>query len=149
MTKPIRGVLIDPFSRTVSIAVVDGSDAGLCASLYKLLGCDIVQHVALGNNEGLWCDEEGLLKPWSAQAFFQLGTYPQPFAGKSIILKTSPAGHTLSSLCTVEQIVPMVSWVDARSVRVPGTRIQTLDRDGNVVTDEAIGPDEFTYDSQP
>jgi hypothetical protein len=97
--------LIDPFERTITPVYYDGQ----LDSLYALLGCDLVT-VAGCRRYDLFVDDEGLLKP--GQKFFMHLDYPQPLAGKALVVGCDNAGITIPPDTTLEELEARVMWVD-------------------------------------
>jgi len=112
MSKSIRGVLIDPHSKTISVVSVAHSAAykGIC----DLIDAPLICKVNLGgpNRETLFLDDEGLFKDW--QEFFALGEYPYPLAGKGLILGTDDEGESVSSQFDIRLLAPAVRWLSAQ-----------------------------------
>lgn len=91
--KPIRAILIDPFTETVSqVTLVDTK----LQTYYNLLGCDLITMAGLANGVDMILDDEGLLKDQKTQAYFKMGIGSQPFAGKALIVGTDEEGNTVS-----------------------------------------------------
>jgi len=91
--KPIRAILIDPFTETVSqVTLVDTK----LQTYYNLLGCSLITMTGLANGIDMILDDEGLLKDSESQAYFKFGIGSQPFAGKALIVGTDDEGETVS-----------------------------------------------------
>ena len=91
--KPIRAILIDPFTETVSqVTLVDTK----LQTYYNLLGCDLITMAGLANGVDMILDDEGLLKDPKTQAYFKMGIGSQPFAGKALVVGTDDEGNTVS-----------------------------------------------------
>ena len=98
----MKGILIDVINREVREVETEG---GL-DSLYKLIGCDLVEIVKVDRNEDLYVDEEGLLKVTSKSGFFtwftdQFGV-STPLVGNGLILSHDDEGNSISTTHTVE-----------------------------------------------
>ena len=62
---------------------------GTLDDAYRLLGCELIERVELGNGEDLWVDEEGLINGRGRQfGFFCYIHYPQILAGRGLITGT-------------------------------------------------------------
>ena len=96
----MKAYLIDPFEK--SITEVDYS--GNYQDLSAICGYDTFA-VATFNDEGdgVFVDDEGLFKP--DQKFFIIGSYPQPLAGRGLVLGVDGEGASVSP--TVDR-----SWLD-------------------------------------
>jgi hypothetical protein len=75
----MRAILIDPFAEQVTTVECDGE----IRSIYQLIGADTFDVVRVGGDD-LFVDDEGLFQ--EKQRFFQIEGYPQPLAGKALVL---------------------------------------------------------------
>jgi hypothetical protein len=73
-------ILIDPFTETIE--VVDYS--GDWQDISTLLECSLFTTIDLGDSDTLYVDDEGLYV--EDQRFFNLEGYPQPLAGRGLVL---------------------------------------------------------------
>ena len=91
--KPIKAILIDPFTETVSqVTLVDTK----LQTLKHLIECEIITMAGLADGVDMILDDEGLLKDSEFQAYFKFGIGSQPFAGKALIVGTDDEGETVS-----------------------------------------------------
>ena len=91
--KPIKAILIDPFTETVSqVTLVDTK----LQTLKNLIECEIITMTGLADGVDMILDDEGLLKDSGSQAYFKFGIGSQPFAGKALIVGTNDEGETVS-----------------------------------------------------
>jgi hypothetical protein len=91
--KPIKAILIDPFTETVSqVTLVDTK----LQTLKNLIECEIITMAGLADGVDMILDDEGLLKDSESQAYFKFGIDSQPFAGKALIVGTDDEGETVS-----------------------------------------------------
>lgn len=91
--KPIKAILIDPFTETVSnVTLVDGK----LQTLRNLIECEIITMAGLADGVDMILDDEGLLKDSKSQAYFKFGINSQPFAGKALVVGTDDEGNTVS-----------------------------------------------------
>lgn len=91
--KPIKVILIDPFTETISYVTL--ADTKL-DTYYNLLGCSLITIAGLADGVDMILDDEGLLKDSNSQAYFKMGISSQPFAGKALIVGTDDEGNTVS-----------------------------------------------------
>ena len=86
------GYVIDPFKKTVTKVDWDGN----YQSIYGHIGADCFDTCRFSRQNGdcAFVDDEGLFKP--DQAFFLIGEYPTPLAGKALVLGTDEAGDSIS-----------------------------------------------------
>lgn len=152
----VAAFLIDPFARTVTEVQTTGRTEGP-AGLYELLGCEYVERVDCGHGFSVWLDEEGLLKEWSEQAFCLTPFYPEPLAGKLLLLRErQEAGdyrainHGMKPEFT-DWLAITVRWLTPKTVEVPAPVFMTQDADGRI-TVESLGGDSrgmWTINHQP
>ena len=110
----MQAILIDPFTETIE--VVDYS--GDWQDISTLLGCSLFTTIDLGDNDiydsdlgdsdTLYVDDEGLYV--EDQRFFNLEGYPQPLAGRGLVLGYTSDGNSTDSSLTVSEIQDMVKW---------------------------------------
>lgn len=95
----MKAILIDPF--TQSITEVDYS--GDYHDIYKLIDCDTFTVATINHRQdGIFVDDEGLFK--TEQAFFWHKGYPQPLAGKGLILGCDEDGESVEPTTTLEEV---------------------------------------------
>lgn len=100
----IKGILIDSVNREVkNIEVEQGS----LDDIYKALGCDCFDIVRLPNREGIYVDDEGLLKDKIEHAFTFDGKF---LAGNGLILACDDEGESISTKFTVEYVRERVTF---------------------------------------
>ena len=121
----MRGILIDPVKREVTVIDVAKGLDGLYAAVFGEGKRGYVELVRIDGSIDLWVDEEGLLKPWEEQAFFRFRGTDRPFAGRGVLLggddgtgESMPAPQRL----TAELVASRVEWVEPKDVRVPAPR---------------------------
>jgi hypothetical protein len=128
----MRAILIDPYTRTIeAIELPIANDEATLKVLYQAIfhaDHGIIQALDLGADHDLWIDEEGLLKPWEDQAFFQLLDH-SPIAGRGVILSHDDNGSCTPCLAPIEPVRRAVSWVDPHDVQVPAPTFCELDAD--------------------
>jgi hypothetical protein len=87
MKNTIRGILIDPYTKTLSYTDIELNDHGGCLKgLYKAINCDLVELVRLSKDLDLWVDEEGLLKIDEDTKYFHTEGMSNPIAGRGVLL---------------------------------------------------------------
>jgi hypothetical protein len=98
--------IIDPETRSITEAETDGS----IQDIYKLIGCNLIDIVMLNDAEDvLYVDDEGL---YNSPHFFKFGDYPNPLAGKSLVLGTDSEGEsTEPTLITLEELEASVTFI--------------------------------------
>ena len=106
MAKPCKAILIDPHSQTVQPVEWNGD----YKHIYELTGCDCYDVARINKHgDGVFVDDEGLFK--EEQAFFLVSGYPQPLAGKGLILGVDEEGESVEPKVTLERIADTIRWV--------------------------------------
>ena len=103
MTHPY--LLIDPFEKTITPVYYDGD----FHSIYNLIDCSCFDVVRCGKYD-LFVDDEGLFK--DDQKFFVVFDYPQPLAGKALVVGCDEEGNTIEPGITIEELEARLLWVD-------------------------------------
>ena len=107
---PIKAILIDPFEMTVS----EVDYGGELADIYRLIDADLFTVAGFGEDgDGVYVDDEGLSK--ATQRFFKLDGYPQPLAGKGLVLGSNDGGESVAPVTTLEAVRAAVRWVQPLS----------------------------------
>ena len=104
----MKGILIDPFTKTVTemegdFALQDIDDA---------LHCETITAVRIGASDCMFLDDEGLLKPHDNQEYFYFGNSRQPFAGRALVLGTDDEGGSTSPKATVQAVRAATTFLD-------------------------------------
>lgn len=93
MKNNTTAVLVDPFNHSIrQVFVSDIED------IRAEIGCDMFTCVGIGDNT-LYLDDEGLINGTERAVRFVDEVYPQPLAGRILILGNLPAGE--SGDCTL------------------------------------------------
>lgn len=101
----MKAILIDPAGETLVSEVEVGRDY---REIYKQLGCECFTTVGLGPRDVMYVDDEGLLNgSFQRIGGFQLKGYPQPLAGRGLILGFRPDGESASTSFTAETAEPL------------------------------------------
>lgn len=105
----MRGYLIDPFERTVTEVETTGYphfkeliDVGMICAV------TIAVYQDSGGRDTIWLDDEGLYV--EGQEFFKCVGYPDPLAGKGILLGTDAGGDTVGAYMEFDQFKPLISF---------------------------------------
>lgn len=128
-------ILIDPFTETIE--VVDYS--GDWRDISTLLGCDLFTTVYIDDEDTLYIDDEGLYV--EDQRYFKWKGYPQPLAGRGLVLGCTPDGDSTDSSKTIEQIQDMVEWCPEGLTVEPSFEVYSYDSAVEVL--EALGIDDY------
>jgi len=110
----MRAFLIDPFRQEVT----EINYSGDFKQIYDLIDAEIFDVARLNaKGDGIFVDDEGLYA--EDQRFFLHKSYPQPLAGKGLVLGCDvETGDTASATMTLEQLVDDIEWV--MPIRVNG-----------------------------
>lgn len=100
----MRAILIDPHAQTIAEVEHNGD----FRQIYELIKAECFTTIRLDDRNALYLDDEGLYKP--EQAFFEFGTYPQPLAGRGLILGFNHAGETVPATISIDTIMQNVKW---------------------------------------
>ena len=103
----MQGFLINPKEHSITEIETNGE----LHSLYKLISCDLIDVVVLNDEEDvLYLDDDGLSR--SPTNYFRFGTFPNPLAGKGVILGTDVEGEAISPrTVTLETLEASVSFI--------------------------------------
>ena len=108
----MRGILIDPFTRTIS----EIETGGTLAEIYSTLEVELITVVSIGQEDILYIDDEGLLVPKEVQEYFYWRGSNQPYAGRGLILGTDEEGDNTDTSLTVEDVRRLVTFIDKKDV---------------------------------
>ena len=101
----MKALLIDPFTETVQ--VVDYS--GDWEDIGGLLDCRYFDVVRIDDSETLYVDDEGLYV--ENQRFFTWNGYPNPLAGRGLILGTNEDGESIDTDMEPEDVEKLVTFL--------------------------------------
>lgn len=108
----MKGYLVDPFNRTIEEVEHDGS----LDSIYTLIGADCFACAAFDRDGNTaYVDDEGLFK--SDQQFFLMLNYPQPLAGKGLILGCDEVGESQSPTVSIDEVRAKIQFLNPAQVR--------------------------------
>lgn len=100
--------LIDPAERTIKEVIYSGD----YKQISQHLGCTYFDVVRIANNDAIFVDDEGMLTGES-QSFFVHTDYPQPLAGRGLVLGTTSEGESVSPKVSLDELRRKVLWVEA------------------------------------
>lgn len=103
----MRAYLIDPVARRISEVDYDGD----YHSIYRLCDYDVFTVATFDPNtqDGVFVDDEGLFK--SPQNFFYIVGYPQPLAGKELVLGCDDEGESIEPAITLDDLRKRVVYL--------------------------------------
>ena len=111
----MQAFLIDPVAKTVTPVEYSGN----FHDIYKLTDCDTFDVARLNHGDGIYIDDDGLFK--DNQSFFVHADYPQPLAGKGLVLGVDDQGDSAAPVTTLAELIDKVVFVTP--MRVPGSVI--------------------------
>ncbi len=102
----MKGYKIDSINRQVT-EVELSSDY---RDIYNVVNCETFACPYItAENDALYCDDEGLLKP--VEGFFLLEGYSQPIAGNGLILGTDDEGDSADARVDLETLKSRVKFM--------------------------------------
>ena len=104
----MRGILIDPFSKTIE----EVDTTGKLPEIYSMLGVELITIVHIGESDVLFLDDEGLFVPRDEQEYFYWSGSNQPYAGKGLIIGTDEEGDSTDAEIDLEEVKQRVRWLD-------------------------------------
>jgi len=79
--------------------------------IYKLLGCQLITPAALSDHDSIYCDDEGLIKGPVYQ-FFGVRGYPQPLAGRGLVVGIDDDGNDEAPRLTLEEVKARTYFIE-------------------------------------
>jgi len=114
----MHAYLIDPFTQTITQVEHNGH----YQQIYDLIDCENFDLARINEHgDGIYIDDEGLFRE-APQAFFHHKNYPQPLAGKGLVLGCDDEGESVAPFTTLEELQRDVAWV--MPVRINGSEIK-------------------------
>jgi hypothetical protein len=101
----MKAILIDPFAQTVMEVEYDGD----WQKISKIIGCQWFSTAGLRNGDTIYVDDEGMFA--GETAFFRHNDYPQPLAGKGLILGTDDEGESVEPKLGVSDHASKITFV--------------------------------------
>lgn len=102
-----KGYLIDPEAKKITHVNHDTKDY---KQIYDLIDCKpspfVIVH--LDDENIIFIDDEGLLK--NPRYFFNIKGYPQPLAGKGLVLGCDSDGDTVSATIEYEDLKKLITY---------------------------------------
>ena len=109
----MRAIIINPEKKEVTEIQI-GSDY---KEIYKAISCDTFScPITYGNNDSLYCDDEGLFKPQKGGVIMEDWVYP--ILGKMLVLGTDENGESVDAKSDIKFFTDRITWLDeAKSER--------------------------------
>lgn len=103
----MKAYLIDPFTQSVTEVEYSGDYNEICT----LIDCNLFNTVRINEfGDTVFVDDEGLISG-KYQEFFLVSGYPQPLAGKGLILGCNEEGESVEPSITLDQAKARIDWV--------------------------------------
>lgn len=106
----MKGILIDPHERQVSLVQHDGT----LESYYSLLDCDAVDRHDLSTADRIVLDQDGLAV--EDQAFWRFQNTPLRMGGKALVVGVGPEGTDSDVVVDLGLVLNAVEWINTRFV---------------------------------
>ena len=100
-----KAILIDPFDQTIKPVDIKGF-----RDIQRAIQADLFTCVNIGENT-LYVDDEGLINGTELAVRFEDEVYPQPLAGRVLILGNGPDGDSADCTLTVKDVYGMVKGI--------------------------------------
>lgn len=117
----MRGLLIDPTARTIMEVTIPAGDIH---AIYAACGWGCFDVVRLTRHEAMYVDDEGLLVYPNPQGYFAIGD--RTFAGRALVLGSTPDGDSCDTALTVDQLALAVSWLPTPNADDVEPRIEVI-----------------------
>ena len=102
----MKAYLIDPHTETITEVEYSGD----YREIYKHIDAEIFTTAQFNKfGDTVFVDDEGLFK--EEQEFFLINGYPQPLAGKGLVLGCDEEGESVAPSITLDQCRALVDWV--------------------------------------
>lgn len=103
----MKAYLIDPWTRTITAVEYSGD----YQEIYQHIGASCFDCARFADNgDGVFIDDEGLLKN-GEQSFFAIWGYPQPLAGKGLVLGCDADGESVEPQISLEELRARVRFL--------------------------------------
>lgn len=112
----MRGILIDPFTQTISQVDYNGDYHEIYRLLSDPVSVDTFTAINIGERNTIWLDDNGLYQ--KDQQYFKYFGIDQPLAGKGLILATNNSGNSVETKLPIAEVQRNVAW--ATNVRFVG-----------------------------
>lgn len=108
----MKAILIDPVEQTIEMVDRDFADF---REIQRTIECSAFTTAGYIGTDCVYCDDEGLLKP--NLMFTLMDHYPQPLAGKIVILGTDDEGDSTDVSLTEDEIALQVKFLTIFDVK--------------------------------
>jgi len=105
----MKALLIDPYKQTIT--EVEHLDD--YKDIQKHIRAAMFDHVRIGENEGVYIADDGLLTANTSTRFFMLSNWRYPLAGYGLVLGSDKYGESVSTQFTIDDLEQDIVWVSA------------------------------------
>ena len=122
----MKGILIDPYERTVA-GVLIGEDY---RDIYRHLKCQTFDCIVFDQGNTLWIDDEYLFTPEEDRAAFSFTDDNDPkriIGGRGLLLGHNSEGASVDTDLSAKYIGKIVEWRDPNDLPEPGFTIEFMD----------------------
>lgn len=121
----IPAYLINPETKTIEAVSIDASKEHL-PQIYVHLGCTLITTAPVAGGDTVYVDDEGLIKGPVYQ-FFGLQGYPQPLAGRGLVMGSDGEGNDAAPALSLDEVKARLYFIerltrDLWSIRQAGSR---------------------------
>ena len=102
--------LINPETRSIEAVEMTGG-ADHLQDIYKLLDCDLITTAHLDAHDAIYCDDEGLMHGPVYQ-FFGIKGYPQPIAGRGLVVGVDAEGNDCAPRLSLADIKARTYFIE-------------------------------------
>lgn len=106
----MKAIHINPKTQTIREIEIPNNGDELNPAIYAILECQLFDVVRLEGGDGIFVDDEGLLKD-EPGPFFTLWGYPNPIAGHGLVLGCDEDGNSCAPVVTVQELRDWVVWL--------------------------------------
>ena len=110
----MKAILVDVHNECVKPVVIDDND--VLNSMYKHIGCSLVDRVQINDHDDIWVDDEGLLSIDNNSKFFTFGK-SQPLCGNGLIMGVDRMGESIDPTITIDKVRSMVKFYTLSDVQ--------------------------------
>lgn len=103
----MKAYLIDVASRTIT----ETDYSGDYKDIYRHLGCSTFDLARIDEGDGIFVDDEGLLKG-PVYNFFAIRGYTQPLAGKGLVLGSDAEGESIEPQIPIAWYRKRLVWIE-------------------------------------
>lgn len=106
----MKAIHINPKTQTIREIEIPNNGDELNPAIYAILECQLFDVVRLEDGDGIFVDDEGLLKD-EPGPFFTLWGYPNPIAGHGLVLGCDQDGNSCAPVVTAQELRDRVVWL--------------------------------------